>query len=114
MGRKHEGLLMILFPNQEGTGIDLGNVELKETTTGKEMFSLMPKDMQAEYFLFYSNLQERFWFVDSQDIPAINKRRSFRVAQIERVVLWTTKDVVEVIERLRPYINNQKYLQVLS
>jgi len=114
MGRMHEGLFRVLFPYQEHTGIDLGNIEIKETTKGKEIFSLEPKDMQAEYILFYSNFQERFWFVDSQDIPFMRKRRSFRVAQIERIIIWTTRDVIEVIENLKPYINDQKYLEVLS
>lgn len=78
MGRKHEGLLMEMFPRQKGVGIDYGNIKFKESTNGFHKFSVYPKDMLAEYFLFYDQETEFFYLSRVSHLPKIQRKRSFR------------------------------------
>jgi len=115
MGRQHSGLMLVLFPSQRGVGVDLGNIEIKESTAGFQTFTITRKDMSddTEYFLFYDHQLEKFWFCPANKLPWVENKRSYRVTQVAKVALWETSDVVQVIENMRSYINDQKYLEVL-
>ena len=108
MGRKHSQKFLILFPNQQGNGIDLGNVEIKESFKYKR-FILRPKDEKAEFFLFYSHEFERYWIVDSQDIPPIRKMRSVGINQIKNLALFTTDNDMEMFEKLSELLKEPDY-----
>ena len=98
MGQKHSPMLMLMFPNQKGTGVDYGNVEFKESTNNDSMYDLYPKDEKAEYFLFYDFVGDIFRLCDKQDLPVIKKHRKFTSMQINRICIWNKTDVVEVKE----------------
>jgi len=114
MGRYHSPFMMVLFPNQKPTGVDLGNVEIKETNGKFECFTVNKIDMRAEFFLFYSWRQNKFWFVDAQDLPLVKKQRTFRVPQIETACIFSTTNVIEMMEKLRPYLTDQSYYSALN
>ena len=116
MARKHSELMLVLFPSQEAIGPDLGNIEIKESLAGFQKFTIKNKDMDdaIDFFLFYDQQLETFWFCPADMLPYVKKKASYTVPMVARCAMWTTKDVVEVIEWMRPYITDQKYLEVLN
>jgi len=98
MGCKHNGILMIYYPNQKGTGVDYGNIEFK--TSIHSQYDLYPKDEAAEYFLFHDIKNETFSLCDKQDIPVIKFHRKFSQLQVDRICIWKTKDEIQSYEKV--------------
>ncbi len=102
MGRKHNGILMIYFPNQKGVGVDYGNIEFKESTNDDSMYDLYPKDEKAEYFLFVDYVDKLpFRFVDKQDIPVIKTHRKYTTFKIDQICKWRTDDELLMYDRVQ-------------
>lgn len=97
MGRHQSDYIRALFPNEVAIGVDLGNIEIKESRNGFHQFTVLPKDMFAEFFLFYDWQFEEFYFCDVQDLPEVKKKRSFTTIQVEKFCLWKTKDEIELL-----------------
>lgn len=110
MGRYHSTLLQTLFPNQRGTGIDLGNIEIKESTSKYNRIELKKEDYNAEYILAYNHQNEIFLLVDTNDIPRPIKTR-FKMKSIswnwlEKYALFSTQDEIEMLEQIKNYLSN--------
>ena len=102
MGRLHSKVLMQLFPEIKGFGIDLANrIEFKETLGLVEKYELKPSDSKAQYFVFFNTRKYLFILVDGCSIPLVRERRSFTQAQIERVSMFSTTDPYELIDYMK-------------
>lgn len=76
MGQYHSHLMMELFPGQKATGLDLGNVEIKECFNEDHKYSLKGKDSKADFMLFFDQMDEIFFIVNG-------KNRNWRVQAFE-------------------------------
>lgn len=110
MGRYHSEYMRILFPNQKANGIDMGNVEIKESNNNHNMFTVSQKDMIAEYFLFYNHISDMFYICDCEDFPYVKRKRGFRIHQIEKISFFRTKDIDKLMEKLREIIKDLSFL----
>lgn len=86
MGRTHSPYIRTFFKDK-GNGIDLPELEteLKEMKNKENRFTLRPKDEKATFFLFYSGITDRWYFVYGCDIPHITNTRSITEKQIGKI-----------------------------
>ena len=94
-GRIHSEFMMNVFPKQKPTGIDLGNIEIKESTNGFNRIVVCKKDMnpKIDYFLCYNHQNFEFLIVDSQDIPRVKgKTRSVYWNYLKSMAILQTQD----------------------
>lgn len=92
-GRIHSEFMMNVFPKQRPTGIDLGNIEIKESCNGFNRIVVCKKDMNSkiDYFLCYNHQTFEFLIVDAQDIPRVKgKRRSVYWNYLKRMAILIT------------------------
>lgn len=102
-GRIHSEFMMNVFPKQKATGIDLGNIEIKESTNGYDRITICKKDMnpKIDYFLCYNHQNFEFLIVDSQDIPRVKKNnRSVYWNYLERMSLFKTSNYDEIWNKI--------------
>lgn len=100
MGRLHSEWMKVLFPYQKGNGIDLGNIDIKESYGKYNRIELDKKDMKAEYFFCYNHQIEEYLLVDCQDIPLVRAKRSFSWKQLKRISIFKSKNEYESIVEL--------------
>ena len=105
----HSDILQILFPAQRGVGIDLGNIEIKES--GKyDRIELKPSDYDAEFILGFNNKNYDFLLVDINDIPPPRKKR-FKYKSVpwnwlEKMAIFQTNDEIEMLEQIKPFLSH--------
>ena len=108
MGRYHKGYLANVFPKQNATGLDLGNIELKRFNVRGET-TLKPEDKRAELLIFLDSITDDFYLVSQDMIAPIEKRRTYRLKQAKRVTKGIN-DIFELYERIYPILNDKTYI----
>ncbi len=110
MGRTHSELMMIQFPNQNATGTDLGNIEIKETTRERQKFTIDKKDLRpgVEYFLMYDWQSMTYWIIDAQDLPPVKRHSDFTVHGISWRAIHTSQDIIQIYEWLIPLLKDPR------
>jgi hypothetical protein len=99
----HSEEIRKIFPDIAFHGVDLDNVEVKESESKSGMFSVSNADNRAEYMLFYHrNPHNWFYVVDMKDVPHIKKRRGIRITQVKKLAIFKTKDH----KKIKDYVDN--------
>jgi len=109
IGRKHSKFIQSIFPKIEATGIDLGNIEVKESTSFNQMFTMRKKDKESEYILFYSHLEDTFFITKTTEFTFLTEKKGIRLTGVKKHSFFQTKDVIEMLETLTPLLKNQEY-----
>lgn len=119
MGQRHSDLMQLYFPNQKTTGIDLGNIEIKECKNAVHKYTISKKDLDAEFLLFYDWLDDEYLFVNSTDMPQIKRKkreinieckRAISTAQVRTIAYFTTKDQNEFMNEMEAIIKDKSHL----
>ena len=116
MGRGHSDLMFIYFPKQKKTGIDLGNVEIKELIKNAlRKFTIGKKDLAADFILFYDHIQMEYFFVNTIEMPKIKaEKRSISIKQVQKIAYLQTKDEDEFFHEMESIINDKSFLAWIS
>jgi hypothetical protein len=109
IGCKHSSFIQSIFPKIEKFGIDLGNIEIKETTSFNEMFTYRKKDKESEYMLFYTHLHDEFYLVKTSDLTILSEKGGIRLSGVKKHSFFQTKDVIVMLEKITPLLKNQAY-----
>jgi hypothetical protein len=109
IGRKHSKFIQSIFLKIEPTGIDLGNIEVKESTSFNQMFTMRKKDKESEYILFYSHLEDTFFITKTTEFTFLTEKKGIRLTGVKKHSFFKTKDVIEMLETLTPLLKNQEY-----
>jgi hypothetical protein len=112
--------MQLYFPNQKPTGIDLGNVEIKECNNPSHMFTIGLKDLKAEFILFYDWIDDIYFFVNTLDMPKIktkrgnaeNKegKRGITTTEVRKLAYFATIDQDAFMTEMEAIIHDKKYL----
>ena len=106
---------MEIFPNQRATGIDLGDVDIKESHGKYHRIVLGQKDYskKIKFFICYNHVFDEFLIVDSQDLEVIKAKKktykdrngqkqfkkqnkSYYWNYLRKIAMHTTNDLVEL------------------
>ena len=107
-GRHHTRFINDLF-NESGLGVDLGNIEIKESTRAYHKFTVHPKDMEAEFFLFYDHPADMYALVKREKLPIIEKKRTFRLTQVIEQAYFVSKNYLEIMKEVHKIIKDPSY-----
>ncbi|MFA5300121.1 MAG: hypothetical protein WC389_18190 [Lutibacter sp.] len=102
---RHSSFIQSIFPNLERFGIDLGNIEVKESYSYNNSFTLREKDKKSEYILFYTHLEDTFFLTKSTELTFLSKKSKVRLSWVKKHFLFQTKDVIELIDKITPFLN---------
>lgn len=105
----HSSFIRSVFPNLERFGIDLGNIEVKETYSLNGMFTLRKKDKESDYILFYTHVEDTFFLVKSNKLTFLSEKRGMRLSGVKKQAIFQSKDVIEMLENVCPLLNDEKY-----
>ena len=98
----HSEFIRSIFPEINRVGIDLPpNLEIKEQRNHNEMFTIEPKDLAAEFIVFYSHSEDEFYCVPTNKLPKITKKRGIRLSQVIKLAIKRFKSITA----LKKYIN---------
>lgn len=98
--------------NINATGVDLGNIDIKESTKNYHRVVLTPKDEEAEYLLCYDHDLKQFALIDKQDIPRIRKPRSLYFNRIERIAKFITDSPKIMLQSISEYLKDKNYVKI--
>jgi hypothetical protein len=105
MGNYHSEFIQCFFKDNPN-GIDLGNIEIKESTLKYHKFTVKQKDMSADYLLFYDHASQIWALAQTKSFPEITQKRSFRLAQVLDNSYFVTKNDFEIMREVHKIIQN--------
>lgn len=94
------------------TGVDLGNIDIKESTKGFHRVIVKPKDEKAEFLLCYDHVSKHFALIDTQDIPRIRKPRSLYFNRIEQIAKFITQSPKNMLQNISEYLKDLSYIKI--
>lgn len=119
MGQRHSELMIGYFPKQRATGIDLGNVEIKECKNTVHKYTISKKDLKAEFLLFYDWLDDEYFFVNTVEMPDIKRKkretnpgckRSIDTRQVRKIAYLATKDQDIFMNEMEAIVKDKTHL----
>jgi hypothetical protein len=83
VNRNHSKLMRKLFPNQKSTGVDLGNIEIKECRTISNMYTMKDIDFipSVTWYLFFNHQLECFYLLHKSSFSSCRKNKKRGVRQ---------------------------------
>ena len=111
MGRYHSEFMLQIFPKQVPTGTDLGNVEIKETAGKGHQYTIRPKNRrEADFFLFYDKTEDKFFLVNTIEMPKFTKRRSISTNQVRKIAYFETEDIIDLCDEMKDILEDPSHI----
>lgn len=82
--RTHSTFMKEIFYYIFPSGIDLVNIEIKESSCQSHCFKVGKKDIEAEYILFYDHDSDNFYFAHSSCFNPKGKSSSYSENYVKR------------------------------
>lgn len=111
MPRNHSEFMQIFFKDYS-TGIDLGNIEIKESTKNYQKFTILPKDMASEFLLFYDHKSQTWSLARTNSFPEVIGKRSFRLSQVLEHCFFVTKNDFEIMREVHKVILDHSLVSI--
>ncbi len=111
MGDHHSEFIQCFF-DEKAHGIDLDNIEIKESTLKYHKFTVKPKDMVADFILFYDHASQIWALAKTRSFPEIIQKRSFRLAQVLDNSYFVTKNDFEMMREVHKIISNPNLIKI--
>jgi len=109
-GRHSE--FMHLFFDDKSIGVDLGNIEIKESTKNYQKFTVLSKDMDAEYLLFYDHKSQTWSLAKTDSFPEVIGKRSFRLSQVLEHAYFVSKNDFDILREVHKVIKDHSLITI--
>ena len=116
MGR-HDECFFEEFNNQNGVGVDLGNIELKSIYTyvyrGRiDEYAKLSENVNDADFTLFKNMDEgSYWLVPNERIPTVHTVRTMSFRAIKRAATFFTFRKDEMYKEIAKHIKDKlRYL----